>query len=132
MSDDELKQIEDAFNSSTQGQWHFMLVREGKEEILYHLKDHKDPKSEIVSRIVKIDPRWDVFCGDPLSESDKKEPATIGLKGRKQILHFHPESPTVFEKCSNLKDGEFVVMAHKMVPKMIEEIKKLKGDKNGQ
>lgn len=127
ITEEELSLIEKSFNDSTQDHWNFMLVRDGLEETNYVLQNPKDKNSPIIERkIQKLDPRWDVFTGPPLDEKELSEPKMIALKGRKQILHFHPESPAIFERCSNLKDGEFVVTAHDLVPKMIAEIKRLR------
>lgn len=133
LSDEELNFAEECFSKSTQEKWHFHCMREEQIQTTYRLKDPFDPKS-IVSMQNKIDPRFDIYIGTPISDNELRNGQLNLMKNkvRSQIAHFHKVSPEIYFNNPNYQnDGSFCVMAHDLFPKMIAELKRLKGENNG-
>ena len=133
MTDDELKVLDELFAKTTQEKWNFHCMRESDQPQIYQLKDPTDPQS-VVPVKSRIDPRFDIYIGEPLSDEEKlqlrKQPTPLTkLKRRKQIAHFHFVSPEIYYNNPNYEnDGNFCALMHEMFPKMSAEIKRLRNE----
>lgn len=132
MSEEELKEMEEAFLGSSQAEFHFIQGRLKEEKLVRR----KLPSGEIVDEKItaQLDPRWDLYTGPEISEEEIRRSdqnvtdraALIKFEGRQQICHFHKESPRIYENAVNVNgDAHFFMVAHRLIPKMLLEIKRL-------
>lgn len=124
MTDEDLKKLKEICAKRTLGKWNFINGRPGglKEDI---------KKDKVITN--RIDPRWDIYTGPEilpgeLSTAEKQEPSkAIVTNGRKAIVHFHPESPMMFERHENhLNNAEFILAANQYIDEIILELESLR------
>lgn len=120
MTDEELKVFKEVCAKRSIGKWRFINGRPGG------LKEGQGNR---------IDPRWDIYIGpeilsEELSTTEKRNPSqAIVTNGRKAIVHFHPESPMMFERHENhLHNAEFIIAANHYIDEIILELETLKAE----
>lgn len=120
MTGEELKIFKEVCAKRSIGKWRFVNGRPGG------LK-------EMMGNTQRVDPRWDIYTGpeinsDELSTLEKKNPSqAIVTNGRKAIVHFHPESPAMFERHENhINNAEFIIAANQYIDEIILELERLR------
>lgn len=124
MREEEIKSIELILEKITPYPWHKIIGRLGKIDT-------------VTGKNVITYTRWDIYSGEASEITEttilQDIQRTLVDKKKKQIAHFHPETPTLYEKNENTEnDMEFIVRAPEIVSALLCEIKRLQEEKQTQ